>query len=448
MARFAEQANKAAKALSTTTTDYTNAALIYYQQGLNDKEVQARTDVTMKLANASGVSAETASQQLTAIWNNFAKGSENLEYFADVMTALGASTASSTSEIAEGLEKFAAIGETVGLSYEYAASALATVTATTRQSADVVGTAFKTLFARIQDLEVGETLEDGTTLGKYSQALAAVGVNIKDANGELKAMDQILEEMAGAWNTISKDQQVALAQTVAGTRQYTQLVALMENWGFMQKNLQTSYDSSGTVQRQQEIYAESWEAAQKRVQAAAEDIYKALINDEFFIDLTNKLEKVLTFIRQLIDNLGGLKGTLLTFGGIFSQVFSSQISQSIDTAISRLKDFTGITQKQAIEYKQHVAALREAQLGPMDPVEFNGAAGTLSGNARTTIESTIVNAQKKYAEVYPKLTEYEKKIYEIQLDRLTNLQRQVETQDDLIAKKREEFNLLQKERSF
>jgi hypothetical protein len=31
MARFAEHANKAAQKLSVTTTDYTNAALIYYQ---------------------------------------------------------------------------------------------------------------------------------------------------------------------------------------------------------------------------------------------------------------------------------------------------------------------------------------------------------------------------------------------------------------------------------
>jgi TP901 family phage tail tape measure protein len=108
------------------------------------------------------------SDQLTAVWNNFAKGGENLEYYADVMTALGAATASSTDEISEGLNKFASVAETVGLSYEYAASALATVTATTRQSADVVGTAFKTLFARIQDLELGKTLDDGTTLGTYS----------------------------------------------------------------------------------------------------------------------------------------------------------------------------------------------------------------------------------------------------------------------------------------
>jgi len=69
---------------------------------------------------------------MTAIWNNFAKGGENLEYYADVITALGAATASSSSEIATGLEKFAAIADTVGLSYENATAALATIVATTR----------------------------------------------------------------------------------------------------------------------------------------------------------------------------------------------------------------------------------------------------------------------------------------------------------------------------
>jgi hypothetical protein len=48
------------------------------------------------------------------------------------MTALGAATASSTDEIAGGLEKFSSIADMIGLSFEYAASALATITATTR----------------------------------------------------------------------------------------------------------------------------------------------------------------------------------------------------------------------------------------------------------------------------------------------------------------------------
>lgn len=195
MAKFAVQANKAAAALGATTLDYTNASLIFYQQGLTGEEVTKRADTVVKMVNVTGEAADDVSSYMTAIWNNFNDGSKSLEYYADVLTALGAATASSTSEISQGLEKFASVADTVGLSYEYATAALATVVAETRQSADIVGTAFKTLFARIQDLELGETLEDGTTLGSYSKALEAVGVNIKEQNGELKSMDKILNEL-------------------------------------------------------------------------------------------------------------------------------------------------------------------------------------------------------------------------------------------------------------
>jgi len=129
MDRFAQKANEAAKALSTTTTGYTDAALIYFRQGLSQEEVEGRAAVTIKLANTAGESAEKASEQMTAVWNNFYDGSKSLEYYADVMAKLGATTASSTQEISQGLTKFSAVADTVGLSYEYAAAALATVTA-------------------------------------------------------------------------------------------------------------------------------------------------------------------------------------------------------------------------------------------------------------------------------------------------------------------------------
>jgi TP901 family phage tail tape measure protein len=155
--------------------------LIYFQQGLDKEQVAEMADITVKMANVTGQSSQVVSDQLTAIWNNFNKsGEESYEKYADVLTALGAATASSTDEIAGGLEKFASIADMIGLSYEYAASALATITATTRQSEDVVGTALKTIFARIQGLSLGETLDDGTTLNKYSEALEKVGISIFD----------------------------------------------------------------------------------------------------------------------------------------------------------------------------------------------------------------------------------------------------------------------------
>ena len=329
MEKFAKAANDSAKALSTTTTAYTDAALIYYQQGLSDKAVKERTDVTIKLANAVGESAQTVSEWMTAIWNNFDNGSKGLEYYADVIAALGASTASSADEIAMGLEKFAAVADTVGLSYEYATSALATVTAETRQSADVVGTAFKTLFARIQDLDLGKTLDDGTTLGEYSQALTSVGVTVKDTNGDLRAMDDILNDLGSRWDTLTKAQQVSVAQSVAGIRQYNQMIALMDNWETFQQNVTTAQAATGATDAYQETYAQSWEAAKKRVTASAEAIYDSLLNDEFFIELNNGLADLLQGFDKLIDAMGGLKGLLplLIFG--ISEMFGPKIIASI-----------------------------------------------------------------------------------------------------------------------
>ena len=195
MSKFAIEANKAAKALSTTTTAYTDAALIYYQQGLSDDAVKERTDATVKLANVTGQSASEVSSYMTAIWNNYDNGSKSLEYYADVITALGAATASSSEEIAQGLSQFSAVANTVGLSYEYASSALATVVAQTRLSADTVGTSFKTIFARLQSLNLGETLDDDTTLTKYTKAMDKVGVSIKNQDGTLKSMDAILDSL-------------------------------------------------------------------------------------------------------------------------------------------------------------------------------------------------------------------------------------------------------------
>jgi TP901 family phage tail tape measure protein len=71
MANFAVQANNAAKELGRTTTDYTNAALIFAQQGLSDAEIEERAKITLKAANVTGQSTDAVSEQLTAVWNGY-----------------------------------------------------------------------------------------------------------------------------------------------------------------------------------------------------------------------------------------------------------------------------------------------------------------------------------------------------------------------------------------
>ena len=351
MDAFAKKANEAAKALSTTTNNYAKASLIFYQQGLGDADVKARTDAVMKMVNVTKDSAEEVSSYMTAIWNNFDDGAKSLEHYADVMTALGAATASSTAEIAAGLEKFASIGDTIGLSYEYATSALATIVAQTRQSSEVVGNGLRTIFSRLQGLKLGETLDDGVSLNKYSQALSNVGVQILDAAGNMKNMDTILDDLASKWTKLSKAQQTALAQTVGGVRQYTTLISLMDNWKSMEQNLMTAESSSGALQAQQDIYAESWKAAADEVRAAWEGVWQVMVDDDFFISMLNGIEKVITGVHTLIDSMGGLKGVMSGMGVLVTSIFGKDMIASIDRFTTSLQYKASGGDKAAIQTK-------------------------------------------------------------------------------------------------
>ena len=398
MAKFAEKANKAAQALSTTTTNYTNASLIYYQQGLSNKEVADRTEVTIKMANAAGESASKISDQLTAVWNNFYDGSKSLEYYADVMTKLGSYTASSTDEISEGIQKFASVANTIGLSYEYATSALATLTAKTRESANTVGNSLKTLFARIQGLTLGETLEDGTDLNKYSQALEKVGISVKDQQGKLKDMNTILDEMMNKWDSLSRAEQVALAQTVGGVRQYTQLVNLMENKDYFKELVGVAKNSEGTLQKQADIQAESWEASKKRVQASLEEIYKQLVNDKFFIGLNDTLSDTLNITSKLIDSLGGLPGVLSVVSTLMLKSFGPDIVNNMQRMASNLFIDSGAAENQAaIMKKAMIQTLQsfspESKMALSDQGSVTLETTTMINAAQASYDLQIANSQ-------------------------------------------------------
>ena len=382
MADFAKEANKSAKALSTTTTAYTDAALIFYQQGLNDDAVKERTDAVIKMANVTRDSETEVSSYMTAIWNNFEGEKKNLEEYADVITALGAATASSSAEIAGGLEKFAAIGQQIGLSYDYATTALATVVANTRQSEEVVGTAFKTIFARIQGLSLGETLEDGTDLNKYSQALASVGISIKDTSGELRDMDDILDDMGNKWQSLSRDQQVALAQTVAGVRQYNQLIALMDSWQTdFQTNLAVAQDSEGSLNKQADIYAESWEAARDRVRTAAEGLYDSLLDDEVFIKALGWLESLLKTVEHLVDGLGGMGGVILTVGSLLFRYFGPDLANSVNNMIYNMQISSEAGMKRILDLRKKANAELRAT--------FNDSADNTGGMNTATVKADV-----------------------------------------------------------
>lgn len=423
MVEFTDAARTAAKELNTTTTEYAKAALIFFQQGLTDDAVKERTDVVIKMSQVTHESAEQVSSELTAIWNNFDDGTHTLEWYADAITALGAATASSSKEIAQGLQKFAAVADTVGLSYEYATAALATVVAETRQSADIVGTSFKTIFSRLESLKLGETLEDGTDLNKYSAALLTVGVNIKKANGDLKDMDEILDELGDKWQLLGRDQQVALAQAIGGVRQYQQFIALADNWSKVQKNIEIARKSDGTLEKQQEIWSESFEAATKRVEEAKKQLYEDLVNDNALIKLNDIFANILHGVGNVIKSAGGIIPIIL----MITATLSKTLWPLLANGFTRIKHNISVLSGHAT---QEIMATQNSMKTMLEEMIQNSGMSQY-GKMQAQLATDLIAAKQRLATESKNLTEAERTqaememaLYEMQVTELsTSLER-------------------------
>lgn len=330
MAQFAIQANKAAKELSSTTKAYADASLIYFQQGDTEEMAAKKAAITLKAAHSSfNSTASEMSEYLTAVWNSYKVSGDELQRYVDIMAALGASTATSLEEIATSMQKVAATANTVGVSMEQVSSIIATVSSVTRESAESIGTSYKTIFARIGDLKLGKTDEDGIGLGTVSSQLQAIGVDILDQNQNLREMGDIITDLGNRWQTMTSAQKTATAQAVAGKRQYTQLMALFDNWDMYGKNLATAMNSEGTLEQMNSMYEEGLKAAQDRAKASIETLYSALLDDKILKQFANATATIADNIANVVEALGGLGGVATTVGGLLLQVFSKKVGSQI-----------------------------------------------------------------------------------------------------------------------
>ena len=422
MVKFAQQANRAARELSTTTKAYSDASLIYYQQGDSTEQAAKKAAITIKAANSSfNTSAAEMSEYLTAVWNSYQVGADELERYVDIMAALGAKTATSLEEIATSMQKVAATANTVGVSMEQVSSIISTVSSVTRESAESIGTSYKTIFARIGDLKLGEALDDGTTLGQVSSQLDKIGVKILDTNGEMRDMGTIIEDLGSKWQTMSQAQKTAIAQVVAGKRQYTQLMALFENWDMYQNNMNIAQNAEGSLENMYKTQAESVEASSARMRAALENLYSKFINDTSIIKFTESITKVVDAISSLIDAFGGLPGILGNVGAIAIKVFSKDIAGGIDKTLAKLTTFTsqftgkntfkeiaknGVQSTQQIEQQKAMTqarvAIEEQKKGVFNEsgrFAVNEAAELLSYKEQLlSIQHQLTDAQKEEAQ--------------------------------------------------
>ena len=340
MARFAEEANNAAKQLAVSTEKYVEGSLIYYQQGLDDTTVKTLTDISAKTSNVTGQSMSSVSEELTAVWNGYQvaneaakEGMDVYEEYVDKLAAVGAVTASDLEELATAASKVASAASSMGVSFDDLIAQIATIVSVTRQAPESVGTALKTVYARLGDLKVDGVDEFGTKLGEVSSQLQTMGINILDTNGDMRDMTSVMTEVADKWNTWTSAQKQAAAIAMAGKRQYNNLVALFDNWDMYGEALETSMGAAGTLEKQQEIALESLANKLDILKATAEDLYDSLVSEDTLKNGVEALTEITKLLTDFSDSIGGLNNLLPLLGSTAIRVFNNQIAEGLSTIV-------------------------------------------------------------------------------------------------------------------
>ena len=277
-----------AMASGATTKEVATVATEFFRQGKSSEEALTLTEAAVKAAKVASISTSDSVDYLTTAINGFKMSAEDAMDVSDRFAALAASSATSYEELAIALSKTASQANLAGMSMDYTLGLLAKGIETTREAPETIGTALKTVIARMREIsDYGETLDGETNINNVEQNLSYVGIQLRTVSGELRSTEDVLDELGRKWDTLSSNQQAAIARSLAGTRQQSRLISMMNDYERTLELVEISQRSNGATAAQAATYMLGMEAAINKVTVAGEKLITALTNSEALIAIVD-----------------------------------------------------------------------------------------------------------------------------------------------------------------
>lgn len=280
--------NKLAKEIGTTTVALAESANEWLRQGYSISESMDLIEATTKLSKLGMLDMNSATKVLTSTLKGFKMEASEASNIVDKLTKLDMNYAASAGEIGEAMSRTSAIASQMGLSIDETAAMVTTIMDITQQSAEMAGTAVRSILSRYGNVKAGSFVsmmtegEDLEKINDIEKVLSVLGISIRNSKMEMRDMGEVLDELAKKWNTLSSVEQNAIATAFAGTRQRNQFQVLLSNWNQVREAQEISANAAGTSAEKYEAYMDSIEASIKRVEAAWESYTQKVAASKVF----------------------------------------------------------------------------------------------------------------------------------------------------------------------
>lgn len=250
--KWTQDARKIAQANGVLTTSIMDMVKIYATAGEDISEVQDKLAGTAMIQNITQWEADETTSAVNSIINQYklldkeingttGNVANAINYLGDnligISNALSIDNVKGIQEMVSAIDDAGSVISNAGGSMEWYMGVTGALAEATNSTGSEIGATMRMVTARtlrqgeaISELEAqGEDME--IAMAKAEKALTDIGVTIRgETADELRNIEDIVGDVAGAWDTLSDSQRQAVSEAMAGTQRSSMFSALIENY--------------------------------------------------------------------------------------------------------------------------------------------------------------------------------------------------------------------------
>ena len=296
--RMLKTATNTAQELGVTVVGVLESMNEFARQGFDENTINYLSRMSTVFSKVADIDMATSASYLTSAMKIFNLEAEQSIKIVDQLNQVDNDYAVSSDDLAQSLARAGGTAVAFGVSMEEVLGHTVAIGEATRESGAIVGNSLKTIYSRI------------TTVDGAISKLKSVGVDVFDPiTKDSKPVNDILGELAGKWDGLSKTQKENIGVTVAGRHQLSRFMVLMDRWPQALNATETAYHAAGSGMREYQKYMESIDAQMNLAVASFQKLAIALGEAGIGAAMVAALKGVTMFtegITATVENLGAV----------------------------------------------------------------------------------------------------------------------------------------------
>lgn len=310
------QYNDLAKEIGSTTTEVAKSGAEWLRQGYSINETLDLIKSSVYLSKLGFMDMSSSISSLTSVMKGFNIEAKDSMEIVSVLTKLDQNLAVSAGGLAEAMSQTAAVAQSAGLTMEETASAVGVIIDKTQAGASQVGNALKAILARFGNVKAGafvslmgdesEIDDTNTAINDTEKVLGAIGIKVRSSSSDMRDFNDVMDELAEKWQTLTDVERNAVATALGGTRQRNFLQTWLSNYAEYKQSLEDAESASGSAEAKYEAQMESLAFQFERISTAWEEFTQKL-------EANGTVIKVFEKIYELVSNVGMVMQKISSF---------------------------------------------------------------------------------------------------------------------------------------